>query len=115
MLKAIQRGGDQPAVPTVWHAEVAGVLLRRLRANALSEDRFEQALRAFSALPLQTHGETLMFDLIVDRARRYDLQAGDTLYFDLAVRLRAPLATIDGGLKAGAGRFGVPLFDPPAT
>jgi predicted nucleic acid-binding protein len=90
--------------------EVAAVLLRRLRGRSLAEDVFERALRTFAAIPLETHKEAPEVGAIVDIARRYHLQAGDAIYFDLAYGLGLPIATVDGGLRGSAKAHGVKLF-----
>lgn len=74
-------------VPLNWRQEVASVLMRRLRSGSLPREAFE-------------------------RAKRYGLQVGDAVYFDLAYVLGLPIATLDGGLKAAAKAHGVKLFDP---
>lgn len=99
-------------VPAVWHEEVAGVLLKRLRAKRLTAGTFEEALMLFDQMPLEAHTNPYTVAIIVERARRYNLQAIDALYFDLAIALGLPIATIDGGLKTAARRFGVKLFQP---
>ena len=48
--------------------------------------------------------------IIVERARRYRVQAFDALYFDLAYVLGLPIATLDGGLRTAAKAHGVRLF-----
>jgi predicted nucleic acid-binding protein len=110
VLDLLNREVHQAVVPAVWHMEVAAVLLRRLRARALAEKTFDQALRVFAALPLETHKEAPAVGEIVDIARRYHLQAGDAIYFDLAYALDLPIATIDAGLRAAAKAHRVKFF-----
>ena len=63
--------------------------------------------RTFAAIPLETHKETPDVGAIVDLARRYHLQAGDAIYFDLAYASELPIATLDGGLRTAARAHGV--------
>ena len=86
------------------------MLLRHLRARSLAEEVFNRALRTFAAIPLETHKETPAVGAIVDLARRYHLQAGDAIYFDLAYASELPIATLDGGLRTAAKAHGVKLF-----
>ena len=86
------------------------MLLRHLRARSLAEEVFNRALRTFAAIPLETHKETPDVGAIVDLARRYHLQAGDAIYFDLAYASEMPIATLDGGLRTAAKAHGVKLF-----
>lgn len=110
VLDLLNREAHQAVVPAVWHMEVAAVLLRRLRARSLAEKVFNQALRTFAALPLETHNEAPAVGEIVDIARRYQLQAGDAIYFDLAYASDLPIATVDGGLRAAAKAHDVKFF-----
>jgi predicted nucleic acid-binding protein len=71
---------------------------------------FEHALRTFAALPLETHKEAPGVGEIIAIARRYHLQAGDAIYFDLAYGSALPTATLDAGLRAAARAHGVKLF-----
>lgn len=86
------------------------MLLRHLRARLLTVDVFDQALRTFRTIPLETHKEAPAVGEIVELARRYHLQAGDAIYFDLAHASGLPIATLDGGLRTAAKAHGVKLF-----
>lgn len=110
VLDLLHREAHQAVVPAIWHMEVAAVLLRRLRGRSLAEKVFDQALRTFAALPLETHKEAPAVGEIVDIARRYQLQAGDAIYFELAYASDLPIATVDGGLRAAARAHGVKFF-----
>lgn len=99
-------------VPQVWHEEVASKLLRRFRAGRLTEEAFDVAEAFYQGMPIETHVNTYTVRIIIEQARRYHLQALDALYFNLAIALGLPIATIDGGLKTAARRFGVKLFQP---
>lgn len=112
VLALVRRELVSSVVPAVWHEEVAGVLLKRLRAKRLSAGTFEEALALLEQMPLETHTNPYTAAIIIERARRYHLQAIDALYFDLAIALDLPIATVDGGLKTAARRFGVKLFQP---
>ena len=68
------------------------------------------ARRIKPSFPLETHKETPDVGAIVDLARRYHLQAGDAIYFDLAYASELPIATLDGGLRTAAKAHGVKLF-----
>ena len=100
------------AVPLAWHEEVAGVLLKRLRAGRLTEEAFRRAERYYRGMPLETHVNSYTVQILIERAQRYNLQAIDTIYFDLAYVLGLPIATLDGGLKTAANAFRVKIFEP---
>lgn len=112
VLRALQAGGDQAIVPDVWHAEVGGVLLRRERGRLLSREAFAAALQVLELIPLETHHQPYRLRALVERAERLRLQAMDVLYFDLAVELQLPLATLDRGLRSAAKNHGVALVMP---
>lgn len=112
VLDAIERGVDRAVVPALWHYEVAAVLLRAHRARKLSAEGFERALRFFGTIPIESHHETYTVGAIIERAQRYGVQAGDALYFDLAVSLGLPIATVDRGLRSAAKSHGVRLVTP---
>ena len=101
-------------VPHVWHAEVGGKILRRLRANRLSQEAFDRAEAFYHGMPIETRQSDHTLRSLVERARRYHLQAIDVLYFEIALDLGLAIATVDRGLRAGAQRHGVKLFAPPA-
>ena len=88
-------------VPLVWHEEVAGTLVKRLRAG-----------RYYGAMPLETHVNSYTVGILLERAKRYGLQAIDAIYCDLAVALGLTLATNDQRLRNAAAAHGVKLFEP---
>lgn len=97
-------------VPLLWHEEVADVLLRARRSHEISTGQFDEALDLLRTLPMETHLNAYAIEILVERARRYHLQAYDAVYFDLAKVLALPLATLDGGLRTAAKAHGVKLF-----
>jgi predicted nucleic acid-binding protein len=110
VLDLLRREVHQGVVPASWHLEVAAVLLRHLRSRSLAESAFDRALRTFAEIPLETYKEAPAVGAIVDLARRYHLQAGDAIYFDLAHGSDLPIATLDGGLRTAAKAYSVKLF-----
>jgi predicted nucleic acid-binding protein len=112
VFEAVQRGGDQALVPEVWHAEVAGVLLRQLRARILTQEAFEGGIELFGAMRLETHHQPYRLGTLVARAQQLRLQAIDVLYFDLASSLELAIATVDRGLRSAARSHGVALVAP---
>ena len=99
-------------VPLVWHTEVAGLLLRRLRAGRLTREAFDRAVRTLGSMPIETHMNAFTMSILIERAEHYHLQPLDAQYIDLAVVLGLPIATLDGGLRTAAGSHGVKLFEP---
>jgi len=98
--------------PSIWPLEVANVLLvaeRRGRLRAADSARFLQLLGGLPVTVEETdrpraHGSVL------ELARRTGLSSHDAAYLELAMRLGAPLATRDQGVRAAAVAEGVPLL-----
>lgn len=112
VLVALRGAEASAVVPDVWQAEVAGVLLRRLRAGALSTQTFDEALQLFDFLKLESRRQAYTLRAIAELALRYRLQAIDALYLDLALQLELPIATVDRGLRSAAKAHGVALVTP---
>lgn len=105
---------EQPklVVPGVWHVEVDAALIRDRRAGRIGADALAAALSRLDQLPIETRHELHTPRQIVRLAERYHLAGYDALYFDLADKLRLPLATIDRGLIAAARRQSIALIQP---
>jgi len=89
-------------VPPLWRWEVQDVLRRLQLAGRLTKpvDFIRAELRA---LPITVdHGLTALFGDEANIAARYNLTVYDAAYLELALRLRAPLATTDKALAAAA-------------
>lgn len=114
VLEAVERRSAQAVVPWLWHQELAAVLLRRRRAQKLSDEAFRGALEVLGAMAIETHQQPYSAGMIVERAQRYGLQVSDALYLDLALQLGLPIATVDRGLRAAAKSHGVAPVEPAA-
>lgn len=112
VLEALRAGKASAVVPDVWHAEVAGVLARRLRAGALSTQAFNEALQLFEHLQFDAHRQAYTLRAILELALRYRLQPIDALYLQLSRELELPIATVDRGLLSAAKAHGVALVTP---
>ena len=99
-------------VPQVWHAEVGGKILRRLRAKRLSQSAFDRAEAFYHGMPIETYMNSHTLRPLIERARRFHLQAIDALYFEIAFDLGLSIATVDRGLRTAARSHGVKLFAP---
>ena len=100
-------------VPALWNAEVANALVQAERRAAVPADRIGAALSALIALAPSV--DTVAVDMArnLECARAHGLSAYDSLYFELALRRRAALATYDAAMIAAAPRAGIRLFPPP--
>ena len=93
---------DGAIVPQLWRWEVQDVLRRLELAGRLTKpiDFIRAELRE---LPIAVDDElTSLFGDEATIAARYNLTVYDAAYLELALRLRAPLATTDKALAAAA-------------
>lgn len=95
-------------VPQHWPLEVANGLLitfRRRRLSAVSADRARELLLA---LPVDVDQDTGPFawSRTFGLAERFGLTVYDAAYLELALRLDAPLATLDQALVRAAREAG---------
>lgn len=111
--RRILAGEIGPWVPVLWHWEMANgiaVLERRAVFSA------EGAMAAWTEAQLWADkvktdaGPRSAASEAFHLARRYRLTAYDAGYLELALRLRAPLATLDQELARAAERAGVELI-----
>ena len=99
-------------VPSVWPLEVANVLLVAERRKRCSEAEAARFIELLERLPIATDGDTARRALhgTYQLAREFALTAYDAAYLELAMRLGAPLATLDRQLADAAVKAGVPIF-----
>jgi len=101
---------DVALVPPGWAGEVANAFLFAERRRRITEGETAVALadlRRLNVRVVPTPHDA--WDRALELARAHRLTAYDAAYLDLALRERAPLATIDDELRAAAQRLGVPL------
>ena len=97
---------DEAVVPRLWWFEIRNVLIvneRRGRATVADTTTF---LSDLGRLPIRVDanpGERLVLAL----ARKHRLTVYDAAYLELAVRLDAPVASLDDALNAAARSEGV--------
>lgn len=100
-------------VPALWNAEVANALVQAERRGALPA-KVGHALTVISALNPAVDGNVVDVNRNLELARAYGLSAYDALYFELALRRKAALATYDDAMIAAAPMAGIRLYPPPA-
>ena len=105
--------GCELIVPALWNVEVANALVQAERRAAVPADRIGAALSALMALAPSV--DTIAVDVArnLECACAHGLSAYDSLYFELALRRRAALATYDAAMIAAAPRAGIRLFPSP--
>ena len=112
VLRSIESGELSPAVPELWHFELASALLAAKRDHRISAAKLRNAASQLTALQPETLSIQLTASQLIDAGGRYHLQGYDAVYFELARRLRAPIASLDGGIMAACRAHGVTLLDP---
>jgi predicted nucleic acid-binding protein len=99
-------------VPVQWGIEMGHVLLREQRRKLLTRARVQRALEDLDKLDIRIHVEVFTPRRVAMLAERYHLQGYDALYFDIAVTLGLPLATLDRGHEEAARSHNVTIFRP---
>jgi predicted nucleic acid-binding protein len=102
-------------VPSLWHLEIANVLLVSERRNRSTEANTTAWLAFLQALPITVDEETPVraWREVLTLARAHRLSSYDASYLELALRRGLPLATLDDKLRAAARATGVPLYLNP--
>lgn len=89
-------------VPELCDLEVASALRRSLLSRSMTQERANDALEDYRALPLTRHDHDPLLDRVL--ALRHNLTAYDAAYLALAEALGAELVTVDEGLARAARR-----------
>ena len=99
-------------VPQLWHVEIANAMLIGIRRNSLALDNARQYLAMLLRSTVTVDGETLTraWTDTLELGAKHGLTGYDAAYFELAVRKRVPLATLDRQLARACEAEGVPLF-----
>jgi predicted nucleic acid-binding protein len=105
--------GSRAMVPALWHLEIANGLVVAERRGILTSSDAMLALLQLEQLCAQAF--EVEADIVPMRqafmtARTYQLSAYDSVYLDLALRVRLPLATLDVPLRKAAGKAGVEVL-----
>lgn len=95
--RVAQTGG---AVPGNFQSEVANALLASERRGRIDAEHVRIALTEILALPLTV--EAINPHLAMELAREHSLTCYDSFYLAVALKLDAPLATLDARLAAAA-------------
>jgi predicted nucleic acid-binding protein len=98
-LDRLQR--DEAVAPSLWWFEVRNVLIVSERRGRIDKSESRRFLRELSRLPIKLDHEPDEAALM-DAARARRLSVYAAAYLELADRLSAPLATLDGSLARAA-------------
>lgn len=91
VLAAINRNDITPAVPDLWHYEMASVLLTAKRSGRVDAAKLKAATANLAAFQSATLVLQLTAPEVIDAGLRYYLQGYDAVNFELALRLKAPM------------------------
>lgn len=99
-------------VPTLWSVEVSNALLVGERRKRIRETEIWQFVQLLDRLAIFEDSQPTaeVMARILPLARAHNLSAYDAAYLDVAVRHRAPLATLDSALLRAAIANGVKHF-----
>jgi len=87
--------------PALWWFEVRNALIAGERRGRIRESEVGAFLQHLAGLPIRLDREPVDADLL-NLARRHRLTVYDAAYLELALRLNAPLATLDASLARAA-------------
>jgi predicted nucleic acid-binding protein len=105
--------GARALVPALWHLEIANGLVVAERRGILTASDAMLALLQLEQLcaqALEVEADMVPIRQAFITARTYQLSAYDSVYLDLALRVRLPLATLDVPLRKAAAKAGVQLL-----
>ncbi len=92
---------DDAWAPALWEAELANTIWMAVRHKVLTLDAAAQRLTLADGLGIHSVASRTLWQGALVRARDSNVAVYDTLFVELAVRERVPLATFDGAvLKA---------------
>jgi predicted nucleic acid-binding protein len=96
-------------VPSLFHLELANVLLQAERRGRISASEIAQRLDLIAQMPIETDLQTVgrAWSETLSLARAHKLTSYDAAYLELASRKGAILATKDKALAGAAHQIGV--------
>lgn len=89
---------EEAWAPTVWEAELANVLWMATRHKVLTLDEAARRLTLADGLGVHTVPNRTLWQGALVRAHQTNTTVYDTLFVELAIRERLPLATFDAAL-----------------
>jgi predicted nucleic acid-binding protein len=102
LLDAISTGGIVAHVPIIFFNEVAAACARAERGKRLKRADAVAFLDRLGRVPVSLSVDILPAAYWFERAMKLHCQVADGAYLALALDLKAPIATFDGGLATAA-------------
>jgi predicted nucleic acid-binding protein len=111
VLDLLANGGEAIA-PAIWPFEVGNALLAGEKRQRVTVAQVTSLLRRIANLPISVDPVQIdhAFQQILPLARQTQLTEYDAAYFELALRLSLPLATLDVRLQQAAKGAGILLL-----
>lgn len=103
MMEIPSSGG---VVPAIWPFELRNTFLVAERRGRIDPQSTASFIASIARLPLAMDPDAEL-DTVLEIARRHRLTVYDAAYLELALRMGAPLATLDGALLSAAKATGV--------
>ena len=97
----LEVGANGAYAPNLWWAEIRNVLITSERTERMNPRETAMVLTSLARLDVRLDNEPNEVELLT-LARRHRLTIYDALYLELALRLKAPLATLDHALIRAA-------------
>ena len=96
-------------VPALWPVEVGNVLRVATTRRRIARAEWDRICGNLAALPVEIDpvSTSVVWGPVLELAYDHQLSVYDAVYLELAVRMKLPLATLDGALAAAARRAGV--------
>lgn len=99
-------------VPTLWHLEIANVMLGAQRRGLIDRAGMEQFFSTLNTLDIEVDEETIpiAWTRTLGLAETYGLTAYDAAYLELTLRKGLPLASLDKALRKACSKAGGKLL-----
>ena len=96
-------------VPAIWPIEVGNVLRVATGRGRISVGDWARIRTNLEAMPIEIEpvSTSCVWGSVLELAHERRLSVYDAMYLELAVRMRLPLATLDGALAAAGSAAGV--------
>jgi predicted nucleic acid-binding protein len=106
--------GSTILVPAIGTAEVANGFLMAERRKRLQHPETQQLVALLESLSVIVDSLSVsnFIHAVPPLAKGYRLAAYDAAYLELALRYRAPLASLDSGLKNAERKAGIAIYNP---
>jgi predicted nucleic acid-binding protein len=98
--------------PAIWFYEVANIATLKLKRGVLTDEQYAVLSEAFAKMRVECDALDLMrqCEAASALARRHNLTVYDAAYLEVALRMKLPLASLDGTLVRAARAAGVQVL-----